>query len=441
MKKYFLAAIIILAAVVRLVGLSSLPSGFTPDEASFGYDAYSLLTTGKDQWGNSYPLVFKSFGDYKLPLYGYLAMPSIAVFGLNEFAVRLPNAVVGTIAVLATYLLVNELTKKREIALLAALILSISPWHIPLSRGAFEANLTTALMPLMIYFYSRGLKNSRYFIVCSIFFALNLFSYHSARIVTPVILFTTIILYRPKIKLNRWVKVSISIVGISSVVATLLMFIGGSRLSSASIVSEAVNAGNIQYDAVLLGLSPFLSRLINNKVFYILEILWKNYLQYFSFEYLFINGPGEGTYGMRPGTGTLFLIDLAFISGYLLRLTQKRIEKLDLLLIIWILIAPIPAALSNGPGYAANRAAVMVPAIQIVAAIGGWFLLQFIQENTRKLALGTYLVFSVASSCLFLEKYVYHQPIEQGKQMIYGTSELVQYIKSVESTYQTIVIS
>ena len=156
MKKYFLAAIIILAAVVRLVGLSSLPSGFTPDEASFGYDAYSLLTTGKDQWGNSYPLVFKSFGDYKLPLYGYLAMPSIAVFGLNEFAVRLPNAVVGTIAVLATYLLVNELTKKREIALLAALILSISPWHIPLSRGAFEANLTTALMPLMIYFYSRG---------------------------------------------------------------------------------------------------------------------------------------------------------------------------------------------------------------------------------------------------------------------------------------------
>jgi 4-amino-4-deoxy-L-arabinose transferase-like glycosyltransferase len=101
--------------VLRIVGLSSLPSGFTPDEASFGYDAYSILHTGRDQWGKLLPLTLESFGDNKLPLYSYLTIPSIALFGLTEFAVRLPNAVLGSIAILATYVFVYQFFAPREL--------------------------------------------------------------------------------------------------------------------------------------------------------------------------------------------------------------------------------------------------------------------------------------------------------------------------------------
>jgi len=99
MKKYVfaLSLVFIGAFLLRIVGLSSYPVGFTQDEAGLGYDAYSLLLTGKDQWGKSWPLVFRSFGDFKLPLYSYLAIPSVAAFGLNEFSTRLPNALVGTL--------------------------------------------------------------------------------------------------------------------------------------------------------------------------------------------------------------------------------------------------------------------------------------------------------------------------------------------------------
>src|SRR3990167_1382093 len=113
MQKWLLAGILALAFVLRVVGLSSFPPGFTPDEASFGYDAYSILKTGKDQWGKPFPLVLESFGDFKSPLYAYLTVPSVAAFGLNKFAVRFPNAILGTLAVLAAYLLAGKLFRSK----------------------------------------------------------------------------------------------------------------------------------------------------------------------------------------------------------------------------------------------------------------------------------------------------------------------------------------
>jgi len=85
MKRFWLPAILILAFLVRFVNLNSHPVGFNADEASFGYDAYSILKTCKDQWGNFLPLTLKSFGDYKAPIYSYLAVPFVAIFGLTPF--------------------------------------------------------------------------------------------------------------------------------------------------------------------------------------------------------------------------------------------------------------------------------------------------------------------------------------------------------------------
>jgi hypothetical protein len=109
MKKKSLMAILALGLILRLVSLSELPYGFTPDEASFGYDAYSIIQTGRDQWGERLPLVFKSFGDYKAPFYTYLSIPSVYFFGLNKFVVGLPNVLFGTLAIYSTYLITKEL--------------------------------------------------------------------------------------------------------------------------------------------------------------------------------------------------------------------------------------------------------------------------------------------------------------------------------------------
>src|SRR5688572_17254454 len=90
-----LLTVVILAAVLRLWNLSSNPPSLTWDEASLGYNAYSLLQTGKDEYGRLFPLNLKSFGDYKPAVYSYLIIPFIVVFGLNEWAIRLPSAIAG----------------------------------------------------------------------------------------------------------------------------------------------------------------------------------------------------------------------------------------------------------------------------------------------------------------------------------------------------------
>src|SRR3989344_6108180 len=101
MKKILLYSLIIaLASFLRFWNLSNQPPGLTWDEAAIGYNAYSVLKTGKDEFGVRFPLIFKSFGDYKPGLYVYLTVPPVAVFGLSEFAVRFPSALFGTVAVL-----------------------------------------------------------------------------------------------------------------------------------------------------------------------------------------------------------------------------------------------------------------------------------------------------------------------------------------------------
>ena len=111
MTRIVLSCILIAGFLVRIVWLDRFPVGFTPDEASFGYDAFSILKTGKDQWGHTFPLVLESFGDFKAPLYSYILIPFVALFGLSRPIVRLPNALLGTAAVYVTYLLVNEILR------------------------------------------------------------------------------------------------------------------------------------------------------------------------------------------------------------------------------------------------------------------------------------------------------------------------------------------
>src|SRR3989338_1229714 len=125
--------IFILATVLRFYQLGQNPPSLNWDETAHGYNAYSILVTGRDEYGYRLPLSFRSFDDYKPPLYTYLVVPSIAVFGLSDFAVRFPSAAIGVLAVLATFLMVYELFKNYKIALLSAFFLCISPWHLQFS--------------------------------------------------------------------------------------------------------------------------------------------------------------------------------------------------------------------------------------------------------------------------------------------------------------------
>ena len=100
----YLILIVFIALFLRFYGLGQNPPSLYVDEVSLGYNAYSILTTANDEYGNFMPAVFRSLNTYNPAFAVYTLVPSIALFGLNEFAVRLPSALLGSITVILAYI-------------------------------------------------------------------------------------------------------------------------------------------------------------------------------------------------------------------------------------------------------------------------------------------------------------------------------------------------
>lgn len=428
MRKLWLPAILILAFLLRFINLTSYPVGFNADEASFGYDAYSILKTGRDQWGNFLPLTLKSFGDYKAPLYGYLAIPFVAIFGLGEFAVRLPNVIIGTLAVYVVYHLTSEISKKIQLTkhfpmpIIASLLLAISPWSVMMSRGAFEANLITLLIPLGIYLFLK----ERYS-YSALIFGLSLFSYHSSKIISPLIFIALIILFKKKIIL----PVLIYTVFFIALIWTLING-AGARISERSITRGALEEGAKAKIALIEnGFNPILAKLRHNKYQVVTSRFVTNYLQYVSPKYLFYQGAGEYYYGMIHGIGVLYIFEGLMLLGLFKLKDNKKILKVIVYLIVWVLISILPPALSTGVGYSGHRAIGMIPALQILTAFGfyGWYLLfQNYNLTIRKITIAIFILISFLNIYKFLNIYFKNIPNESYKQMLYGNLKLSKWL-------------
>ena len=458
-EKILLGLVLALTLLLRVVGLSNYPVGFTADEASFGFDAYSLIETGKDQWGEAWPITFRSFGDFKLPVYTYLAVPSVAAFGLTEFATRLPAAFVGVLAVFATYLMTSQMFRNKRLGLVAAFLLTISPWHIGLSRGAFEANLTTFFMTFGVWAFLKGLKDRRFLTVSAASFGVNLFTYHSARLITPLVGLVLVVVYKKEIGLERISRLGEVVKKNAVPLAIFLVFLfaafyslfvgGGSRAGDITIFNPTdkwAALSDRRYEAVLAGVPSQVSRLFSNKAVYVLDQFAERYLAYLSPQFLFTQGVSEWAYGVIPGRGVLYIIELPFILASLWYLGKNGLSKSKGLTFIffWILISPLAAALTKGPGYSGTRAATMMPAIQAFSAFGAILFFDLVSKRLKiEKKLLTFLFIGVFGIFLmiFVEDYVYHAPVAGAGGMLYGRQEAVEYVGEVEEDYEKITFS
>ena len=193
-----LLAIVALALFLRLFRLSDVPPGVNRDEASIGFTAYSLLQTGRDEYGRSWPISFQSFGDWKLPLYIYTTVPLIATLGMSELAVRLPSAVAGVLTVIVTYFLVKELfpsSKSFGIPEVAALLLAISPWHLHLSRVESESNVAVLFTASGFLLLLKAFRKPILAIPAALLLALTYYTYHGNHITTTLLVAVFIALY------------------------------------------------------------------------------------------------------------------------------------------------------------------------------------------------------------------------------------------------------
>ena len=215
--KFWLFAILFLATVLRVVGLSKVPPALFGDEMDVGYHAYSLLKTGHDYYGQLLPSYIHSFSEWRAPLLMYVTAPFIGIFGLNEYGVRLPEAFFGILSIYLLYLFVVKQTENKKLGLISAFLLTVSPWHLQYSRAAFEVSLLLTLYISGAYFFFKGLKKSWFLYVSFILFGLTLYTYSTANVFTPLFILLLVVVYRDEV---------VSKIGITTLVkATCLLII------------------------------------------------------------------------------------------------------------------------------------------------------------------------------------------------------------------------
>lgn len=400
--KIFITLILILAFLLRFYRLNTYPL-LNPDEAAIGYNAYSLFQTGKDEHGQSWPIHFKSFSDYKPGAYFYLALPSVKLFGLTPLAVRLPNVIFSIISIYFLYLLVLLHSKNYSLALFSSLILTLSPWHIHFSRGAWES--CTALSFLIIgtyYFYSKK------YLLFVILFLASLYTYHSARIIAPLLALSFLVTnYR--FLLTDYKKLLYPVLlGILLTIPVLFSFLNNGGTTRFGGVGLTADQGPLwRSDELLNQHQPLtlFARIIHNKrLLYFLSWAQK-YASHFDFNFLFLNGD-EVPRSKVPDMGQLYLIELPLIIiGIFLILHNTCYQSLKSLVLPWLFISPIASSLTFQAPSALRALSMSVP-FAVLTAVG----LIFIIKHFPKIVLILLLFFYFINFIYYLDAYYVHYP-------------------------------
>lgn len=449
--------IIFLGSFLRLYKLDKFPPSLFGDEADVGYQAYSILKTGKDYLGQKWPISFHSISDWRTPLFLYADVPFIAIFGLNEWGVRLCPAFFGMITLPFFYLLIKKLFKRDDIALLGTFFMAISMWHLQYSRSAFEVTQMLFLIISAVYFLLIGLDKWGYLILSAVLFALAPYSYNTAKFFIPLFVVFLAILFRYELKKISFKKLLLVLAVLVFVSLPMIVDIfygkAANRFSILSIFADPTTVGQIgfarQVDLGLSGtevvadvkFSP-VSRFYHNKFISWGLTFLQNYFKSFSTNFLFVFGDINYRHSIQGGFGEFYWPDVIFLLAGLYFLFLSK-NKLVLKLIIgWILLAPIPSALTRDGASHATRLILMLPPILIVISLGLISVLESIKrKNIKNIALLAVILAYVFSFIFYLHRYYVHYPLESEEWWNYGFKQLGQYVNNNSEKYDYVIYS
>lgn len=369
-----LLIILVIAAFIRFWHLGVDPPGILVDEASYGYNAYALLVSGRDEWGEKFPLTLRAFGDYKPAGYIYLLAPLIKLFGLNSFSLRLPSAIFGIIAVICIFFISRFISWDSNLSIISAFLLAIAPWHIYMSRMAWEANMALTLFLLGVCLLLKSKDSYRNLIIASLFFSATFYLYTGYRILIPLLLSFFIFFFFQRELLSRK-KLVILIMSLIIFIAPLLpetFYKGaGRRFEQVSILKQQGTVMFIDEQRSFCGMQNnhlllYSCYLLWNKPMVVTRFFLQNYLSSFSADFLFFTGD-RAAFINNPGNGALYYWLFPFFLIGLTEIIYHFSKREDYKLVIfWLLLAPIMPALAGSPHFVRSNM-ILIPVILVIA--------------------------------------------------------------------------
>jgi Dolichyl-phosphate-mannose-protein mannosyltransferase len=445
-NKLFVFALIllVLSSFVRLYRLASIPEGFHADEAVFGYNAYSILKTGKDEYGKPFPLILKSFGDYKGAIYSYAVVPFVAVLGLDEFTVRLPTAIFGILTVLFAMMLTYGLTRNMVLSLVTAAVVSFAPGSIVLSRVQSDPLMSVLFVYIGWYCVHKYLESKK--ILWSIgaisSWVIGCFIYFTPRVHLLGFIPLLFWYYYPKLERRSKIVFVVAFLCVLGTIAYLLSGSFGSRVSQVNVFSsqEVMLPLEEQIREDGVSQSPLiLTRLYHNKIIDYGRYILHNYSNYFSFDFLFYQAYQPEREKM-PNTGFMYIIDLPFfLVGLYLLIKQKK--RWGYFIIAWFLFTPLMLSPFGQESPNFHRYYFSILPVSLIVAFG---ITQTVTNVRRRWRI--YIIVLIAALYSFNVSYFFHelfihQPIHLPQYRGYAYKQMVTELQQIQNNYDKIVIT
>jgi 4-amino-4-deoxy-L-arabinose transferase-like glycosyltransferase len=444
---YFALCVFLLSVFFRFWQLGKVPVSLYWDEIAMYVDAKTVSQTFKDMHGNSaLQAIFPSYGDYKLPMYIWLASLSFSLFGASEWALRLPNALIGVAQGVMIFYLLRLLTKSQlskrgsySVALLGMLINAVSPWSVLFSRTGFEGFAGQFLITCAVLCLFLSAKSKQWLIASTFFAIAGVYAYYSVRFVWPVVVLCYWLCssfskedIRAALHLLPIYLLSLVIWGVGMLPIFWSPHYSASqqfRLSTSSLMETGPFNLEANVYREVSG-NTFLTRILYRGKVLQLRAIAKNYAKHLDLSYLFVTGDAN----LRHGTGQhglflLFCLPL-LISGCLF-LLRTRPDYL-VFFVAWWLIALLPAAVPTDTPHALRSLNALTPSI-IVMSFGIIPLYQIYRSIQSKPARQLIAVASIVilsyQIFIFAVDYFWFYPSRSASEWQQGYKEVVRIIE------------
>jgi 4-amino-4-deoxy-L-arabinose transferase-like glycosyltransferase len=457
--KVILFAILLLAFLIRWYRVAEIPSGVWYDELDAGYQARSLLQTGRDYRGTFSLFYVNSFLDPRTPIPIWLTVATTAIFKTPELQIRLPSVFLGTLVVLLVYLLVKLWQKDRRSALIAALVFAVNPWQINFSRISHESlsSIAFPLAALVCFYIGLTKKQFRYFVFSVILLSLAMYTYRTMSLLVPLFFILTAFIYRREFLALGWKKLLV-LAGIAAAItmpfiqATYFGARDTPRINQLNIAQNKEIPIWIQRDRELDSgdlQNPTIGKqaakpayFFHNKPASIIGAFAQNYMATFSTEFLLYKGDSNHRQSI-PNFGMIHFIDIVGLLFGLFVLIGLFHRKTSQLLIGLFLVTPIASSLTiDGAQHGARLFAFSVPLLLIIGV--GWAYI--ISRLKRRGVSGKFFLVIGAGAyfllvIFYLHQYFVHSPIDTARDFTYGYRETMQEVDRIQAQYQRVVFS
>lgn len=425
MKKYWKEIVIFLVlALIGLVAffahLESIPLGFYVDEALHGYNAYSILVTGRDEYGKFLPIVFRMYGSYNAPLFIYLTTLPIKIWGLSIYSVRFISALAGFSSIFVFYFFL----KNFKISLLGSLFFAITPWFVFQGRIGYEVSLAFFLFCLGLLFLWLSLKKSIYLIPSAVFLSLSTYAAYTERFIIPPLIFLFLIIFRKSIFRKENYK--------NIIIAAVILFL--TQIPNIAILRTPAffpKSDLIANSAVLSQADKldFFSKKIAFVLSFVREFT-SQWVNYFSPRSLFLASDLD----MPEITPFYTWMLVPYLVGAVY-LWRKRKEDYSKFIFLILILAPIPAALTKDP-LSTHRAMTVVLPISLIIAFGINSILVYLDKYRNSFIIKSFLVVALfmVSVAFFWRSYFVLFTNEKARDWSYGFETLSNEIKSHPKT-------